>query len=46
MDWHDGFGLNFKITDMQSALGISQFSTLPKRIESKRKIHSLFQKIN
>ena len=46
MDWHDGFGLNYKITDMQSALGISQFSTLPKRIESKRKIHSLFQKIN
>ena len=46
MDWHDGFGLNFKITDMQSALGISQFSTLLKRIESKRKIHSLFRKVN
>ena len=22
-DWHDGFGLNFKITDLQSALGLS-----------------------
>ena len=37
MDWHDGFGLNFKITDMQSALGISQFSTLPKELKVKEK---------
>ena len=45
IDWHDGFGLNFKITDMQSALGLSQFSSLNKRIEHKRKIHGLFQKV-
>ncbi len=45
VDWHDGFGLNFKITDMQSSLGLSQFSTLNKRIESKRKIHGLYQQV-
>ena len=30
---------------MQSALGLSQFSTLNKRIELKRKIHGLFKKV-
>ena len=29
-DWHEGFGLNFKITDLQSALGLSQFGKLKK----------------
>ena len=45
-DWHDGFGLNFKITDLQSTLGLSQFATLDKRIKDKRRIHKLFSALN
>ena len=45
LDWHEGFGLNFKITDMQSALGLSQFSTLKQRIERKKNIHELYKKL-
>lgn len=36
-DWHDGFGLNFKITDIQSSLGLSQFNKLNMFVENKRK---------
>ena len=35
-DWHEGFGLNFKITDLQASLGISQFNKL--EIFSKNKV--------
>jgi len=38
LDWHDGFGLNFKFTDLQATLGISQFKTLDNRISLKREI--------
>ena len=38
LDWHDGFGLNFKFTDLQATLGISQFKTLENRINLKREI--------
>ena len=27
-DWHKGFGLNFKFTDLQASLGLSQFENL------------------
>ena len=27
LDWHKGFGLNFKITDLQASIGLSQFKT-------------------
>ncbi len=37
-DFHKGFGLNFKITDLQAAIGNSQFKKLSKHIELKRKI--------
>tara|TARA_B100001057_G_scaffold501275_1_gene623028 strand:- start:33654 stop:34730 length:1077 start_codon:yes stop_codon:yes gene_type:complete len=36
VDWHEGFGLNFKITDLQAALGLSQFSKLDRFIENKK----------
>ena len=35
-DWHDGFGLNFKITDLQSALGLSQFEKIDDFINIKK----------
>jgi perosamine synthetase len=38
LDWHDGFGLNFKFTDLQATLGISQFNSLDTRIRLKREI--------
>ena len=37
-DNHKGFGLNFKITDLQSSLGLSQFSKLEEYISIKKKI--------
>lgn len=46
LDWHKGFGLNFKITDIQATLGISQFNNLSKRIENKKKIHSYYNSLS
>jgi len=43
-DWHEGFGLNFKITDLQSSLGLSQFSKLNKFIKNKKIIHEEYSK--
>jgi len=43
-DWHEGFGLNFKITDLQSALGLSQFGKLKKFIKNKKIIHEEYRK--
>lgn len=37
-DFHKGFGLNFKITDLQSTLGMSQLKKLDRYIEHKRKL--------
>ena len=36
-DVHKGFGLNFKITDLQSSLGLSQLSKLEEFIKMKKK---------
>ena len=41
-DWHAGFGLNFKITDLQSALGLSQLSRLDSLIKKKERVISIF----
>jgi len=43
-DWHAGFGLNFKITDLQSALGLSQLSRLDSLIEKKKYLFNYFFK--
>ena len=43
-DWHEGFGLNFKITDLQSSLGLSQFDKLKKFIKNKKIIHQEYSK--
>lgn len=45
-DWHEGFGLNFKITDIQSSLGISQLNRIDEIIKNKLKIFNLYKKIN
>jgi perosamine synthetase len=42
-DWHKGFGLNFKFTDLQAALGRSQFLNLEKNIKNKIKNYHYFQ---
>lgn len=41
-DKHKGFGLNFKITDLQASLGLSQFSKLEKYISTKKKIYDKY----
>lgn len=53
-DRHKGFGLNFKITDLQAAFGLSQFQRINTFIENKleiylqynQKIESNYIKIN
>ena len=42
-DWHDGFGLNFKITDLQSALGLSQFEKINDFIKIKKEMFQIFK---
>ena len=45
LDWHQGFGLNFKFTDLQASLGVSQFDSLGKHIKRKKKIYRNYKKI-
>ena len=35
-DWHEDFGLNFKITDLQATLGLSQFERIDSFINNKK----------
>ena len=41
-DWHAGFGLNFKITDLQSSLGLSQLSRLDSLVKKKKELFHYF----
>ena len=43
-DWHKGFGLNFKITDLQSSLGLSQFNKIEKFIKNKKTLLKVYEK--
>src|SRR6056300_1328320 len=42
-DWHDGFGLNFKITDLQASLGLSQFKKLNYFVQKKLETFNYYQ---
>ena len=43
-DVHKGFGLNFKITDLQASLGLSQFNKLFDFVELKRNLYQEYSK--
>jgi perosamine synthetase len=43
IDWHDLMGYNFKVTDMQSVIGIEQMKKLPWRIKRKKEIYKLYE---
>ena len=43
-DWHEGYGLNFKITDLQSALGLSQFEQINEFIKVKKEMFQIYDK--
>ncbi len=42
VDIHNHLGYNFKITDLQSVLGISQLQDIKKRINQKKKIYQRY----
>lgn len=42
-DWHAGFGLNFKITDLQSALGLSQFEKINEFVKVKKEMFQIYK---
>jgi len=44
-DVHKGFGLNFKITDLQASLGLSQFNNLEKFIKLKKDIYKQYSNL-
>ena len=42
-DFHEGFGLNFKFTDLQATIGISQFSKLENFVDKKMRIQNYYK---
>ena len=42
-DFHEGFGLNFKFTDLQATIGISQFSKLENFVNKKMRIQNYYK---
>lgn len=41
--WHDFVGHNFRMTNLQAAVGCAQFGHLDEIIEDRRRIHSLYR---
>lgn len=41
-DYHEGFGINAKFTDLQAVVGLEQLRRLRKRIEKKKKIYKRY----
>jgi perosamine synthetase len=39
---HDEVGYNYRMTNVQAAIGVAQLESLPARIESKRRNHALY----
>lgn len=44
-DWYESTGFNFKFTDVQAALGISQMRKLEQRIQHIKHIFNLYQEL-
>lgn len=42
--WHDVLGYNFRLTNIQAALGCAQFQSRKKIISAKHRVHVLYQK--
>jgi perosamine synthetase len=42
--WHDIVGYNFRLTNLQAALGCAQLLHLDRIIEARRRIHSAYQR--
>jgi len=43
--WHDAIGHNFRMTNLQAALGVAQFEHIDKIISIRKKIHSQYKEI-
>jgi len=41
--WHESIGHNFRLTNIQAAIGIAQLKKLNKIIEAKKRIHALYR---
>ena len=45
--WHDDIGFNYRLTNLQAAIGVAQFEKLNHIVESKRKIAEIYnEKLN
>ena len=45
--WHDEIGFNYRLTNLQAAIGVAQFEKLNQIVESKRKIAEIYnEKLN
>ena len=42
--WHDALGYNFRLTNIQAALGCAQFKNRAKIISARHKVHALYRK--
>ena len=42
--WHEEIGQNFRLTNLQAALGVAQLKKLKEILEGKKRIHALYRK--